>query len=604
MLDRKETPMGKINPWKVTGYKQGQNVACKVNYAEKDGYAVTIQKDNLPGFIKTANVLKAGDEILGVFVCVHNGRILLSQLFSAPRATKHQLQQTTVNWEEHLNDDDLDAAYEAQAATSRQQRLGTTQEMAYQAPQSPADFSQYGSAAATSDMPPVNFTQPGQTPDYSQYAPPQQQQPQQAPDAYAYQQGGQPGQDQQQYQQPAPQQYDQYQQAQYETQPPQQMAQQNPYQSPPQNQYDNNQPAAWANPQPSQSDSGSQAPQNQLVPQSQFQKDLLAQQQAAQQAAYGHAPGGQQAQYDSGQQAQYESGQQMSYQSPQPSAYGQPPSGPSAYGQPPQQQQAHQAPPQQQQQYQPGQQQEEQWQSPHSQVPTKRFRLRRAIDLVMPPVDQESLESLKSFKIADYDMEWLITDLEGGMRTGCIKATSEQKLSRSAALLYKGRAVGCIYGCKANPEAKPTEESLSAMLSDLEAPDAVVTLYDLPEDAALSMSALFLGYPVDNNPEMTSREYCDFVMKWFGEHNSTACLAVTVAQTKSTYLVFVHKGKFGGAFFVEEQQFTRDPASIISMFNQHPDAKIEASVLSADTLNSGMRFGYSLSMARQKRSGF
>ena len=67
-----------------TPYKPGWNVACQVNYAEKNGYAVTIQKDNLPGFIKTANTLKPGDEILGVFVCVHNGRILLSQLFSAP----------------------------------------------------------------------------------------------------------------------------------------------------------------------------------------------------------------------------------------------------------------------------------------------------------------------------------------------------------------------------------------------------------------------------------------------------------------------------------------------------------------------------------------
>jgi hypothetical protein len=631
--------MGKINPWKVTGYKQGQNVACKVNYAEKDGYAVTIQKDNLPGFIKTANTLKAGDEILGVFVCVHNGRILLSQLFSAPRATKHQLQQTTVNWEEHLNDDDLDAAYEAQAATQRNQRLGITGEVAYQAPQTPTDFSQYQSAAATTDIPPVNFTQPGQNPDYSQFA--QQQPPQQqAPDAYGQQyQGGQQYQQQQPPQpQPQQQQYqqEQYQQPQYEMPPQQQQPPANPYQNTNQNQYGNNQQTSWDNPQQDQS---AGAGQNQLVPQSQFQADLLAQQQAAQQAAYGYQQpqqgqydsgqqaqyqSGQQAQYQSGQQAQYQSGQQAQYQSgpqdqyqsvqPNTHSYGQPPAGPSAYQQsPPDQQQAYQQqppqqayapPPAQQQQFQAPAQPEEQWQSPHSQVPTKRFRLRRAIDLVMPPVDQESMESLKSFKIADYDMEWLITDLEGGMRTGCIKATSEQKLSRSAALLYKGRAVGCIYGCKANPEAKPTEESLSAMLSDLEAPDAVVTLYDLPEDAALSMSALFLGYPIDNNPEMTAGEYCDFVMKWFAENNSTACLAVTVAQTKSTYLVFVHKGKFGGAFFVEEQQYTKDASTIINMFKQHPDAKIEASILNADTLNSGMRFGYSLSMARQKRSGF
>jgi hypothetical protein len=86
----------------MTAYRQGQNVACKINYPGKDGYAVTIQKDNLPGFIKTGNVHNPGDEILGVFVCAHNGRILLSQLFSDPNATQHHLQQTTVKWEEYL----------------------------------------------------------------------------------------------------------------------------------------------------------------------------------------------------------------------------------------------------------------------------------------------------------------------------------------------------------------------------------------------------------------------------------------------------------------------------------------------------------------------
>ncbi|MBS2005864.1 MAG: hypothetical protein JST01_02410 [Cyanobacteria bacterium SZAS TMP-1] len=596
--------MAKINPWKVTGYKAGQNVACKVNYAEKDGYAVTIQKDNLPGFIKTANTLKAGDEILGVFVCVHNGRILLSQLFSAPRATAHQLAQNTVNWQEHLDDvDTLDQAYEMQAQTQRNQRLGITGDNAeYQQPQSPTDFSQY-QGNATTEQAPINLSPPQQ--DFSQYAPPQQYNEQQQPDQQYQDQQYQ----NQQYQNQ--QQYESGQQPQYENPQP------NPYQST--SQYDAGQGGAWADPT-----AQSQYAQPAEEPMSQFQKDLMEQQEAARQAAAA---------------AQQHTGQHQAPQAPyQPNPYGQPPSQ-SAYGaaaaqQAPQQmaqhgyaQQPQQMPPQappamaqnyqqapqqmppqqmppQQQAYQQPPQQEQQWQSPQSHVPTKKFRLRRAIDLVMPPVDQESLESLKSFKIADYDMEWLITDLEGGMRTGCIKATSEQKLSRSAALLYRGRAVGCIYGCKANPDGKPTEESLSSMLSDLEAPDAVVTLYDLPEDVTLAMSALFLGYPLDRDPNMNARQYCDFLMNWLAQNSGTACLAVTIPATKSTYLVFVHKGKFAGAFFVEEQQFTRDASALAKMFDQYPDARIEASSINSDTLNSGMRFGYSLSMARQKRSGF
>jgi hypothetical protein len=523
--------MAKINPWKVTGYKAGQNVACKVNYAEEGGYAVTIQKDNLPGFIKTTNVLKVGEELLGVFVCVHQGRILLTPLFATPRTTAHQLAQNTVNWQEHVDDpDSLDQAYEQQAQTQRNQRLGLNDDSSsYQMPQAgaapqpiplPAGYDQYQGGNGQTGM--------------GQQAPPPGQNPYQDPNQNPYQNPSNAAPAAQ-----APYSADQAFAAQFEgLQPP------DPSQNP------------WANPQQTQYESGQQVP---------FQPEQQA----------------------------YQT-EQNPYQ--QPNSAFQPPA---TMEQVAQAQQAHLAQQAQMAQQAPLQHQpEQQWESPHTQVPTKRFRLRRAIDLVMPPVDQDGLEGLKTFKIADYDMEWLITDLEG------IKATSEQKLSRSAALLYRGRAVGCIYGCKASPDAKPTEESLSAMLTDLEAPDAVVTLYDLPEDVTIAMSALFLGYSIDTNPDMSAREYSDFVMKWFAENGSTACLAVTVPQTKSTYLVFVHKGKFAGVFFVEEQQFTRDANEILGVFNTYPDARIEASLLNAEMLNSGMRFGYSLTMARKKGTGF
>jgi len=68
-------------------------------------------------------------------------------------------------------------------------------------------------------------------------------------------------------------------------------------------------------------------------------------------------------------------------------------------------------------------------------------------------------------------------------------------------LLYKRRAVGCIYGRESAPLTKPTEESLQAMLSDLESPDTVVTIYDLPEEVTLAMSSLFLGYPVERHDD-------------------------------------------------------------------------------------------------------
>lgn len=67
-----------------SAYKVGESVACIVSHAENTGYAIKTVKDGLPGFIQTKRQLEPGQEILAVFVCAHNGRLLLTELFTRP----------------------------------------------------------------------------------------------------------------------------------------------------------------------------------------------------------------------------------------------------------------------------------------------------------------------------------------------------------------------------------------------------------------------------------------------------------------------------------------------------------------------------------------
>lgn len=351
-----------LNPWKLSGYKPGQNVVCRIMNAEPGGYAVLIPKDNLPGFLPTQERLRLGDEVLATFVCVHNNRILLSARFSTSNQAVQGAPpaQTAVKWEEQLDS--------------------------------------------------IN-----QAPDPSAQAVP-------GPDAdQAF--------------------------------------------------------SVWA-----------------------------------------------------------------------------------------------------------------------SQQPTRKFHLKRAIDLILPPIH---VDSLNQFKIADYDLEWLITDLEGGMRTGCVKASSEDRLSRAAMLLYRGRAVGCIYGCKSMPDTLPTEQSLQTMLTDLSLPETKVMIYDLPENVTLAMSALFLGYPVTRSDDYDARSYMDYICSWFESKGQTACLAISLKQTAATCLVFIYKGQFCGAFYVEDQKFTQDKQFVYELLRNDPHSSVEASILPPEMTSSAVRFGFSLSMARK-----
>ncbi len=391
-----------LNPWKLTGYKAGQNVVCRVTDAEPGGYAVLIPKDNLPGFLPTQVALKRGEEVLAQFVCVHNNRILLSARFGSNSEGAPQQKAQKVRWEDHLEGNENQAAI-------------------------------------------ANFA-----PDNSIYAGP----------------------------------------------------------------------------------AGIEEGQYASIDQS--TANISA----------GVAPA-------------------ISQPTPHELTEAE-----KAFGV---------------------------W-APHAQP--RQFNLKRATDLILPPL---SAEGLKEFKIADYDVEWLITDLEGGMRTGCVKASSQEKRSRSAVLLYKGRAVGCIHSSKQMPDTMPTEQALHGMLADLELPDTVIRLYDLPENVTLSMSALFLGYPVQRDDSYDARAYMDYICSWFANKKQTACLAIALPGKSATCLGFIYAGQFCGAFYVEDQYFSQEKEFVYELLRDDRDAYVEASILPAEMTSSAVRFGFSLSMARTRR---
>ena len=303
-----------LNPWKLPEYKAGQNLSCKVERQERDGYIVTISKDNRLGFLSTEEQLKIGEEILAQFVCVSNNRILLSTRFSSINANSKK-PINYVNWEEQLNN--LDSSLNEQKSLSEEDAT--------------------------------------------------------------------------------------------------------------------NKWAQQANPQ--------------------------------------------------------------------------------------------------------------------------HIQLRRATDLILPPLTPGDVET---FNIAEHDAEWLITDLEGGMRSGCLKASCESVLSRSAMLLYKGRCVGCIYSNKQMPEYFAQEEALLCILADLKYPDSKVTLYDLPESLVLASSAVFMGEMVENQENLNTHDYFDYTLEWLDNRKHTACITLSLTNRLGHCFVYIYRGLYVGAFYVEEQKFNQD----------------------------------------------
>lgn len=226
-------------------------------------------------------------------------------------------------------------------------------------------------------------------------------------------------------------------------------------------------------------------------------------------------------------------------------------------------------------------------------VGSRGFPKRRATDLFLPPLDTEQPPNRMRIGQGD-DLLWLITDLEGGMRTGCVKASCHPKKSRSAVLLYKGRAVGCVYGNSQMHEAGNTESSLQMMLNDCSTPDAHLVMYGLPDELVLAMSALFLGNPVSRKDDLDARSYMDYILRWCSRKERTACLAFGLPSGE-TILSFVHSGRFLGTFHVDTQEFSPDIQFVHDQLREQAQARVEASILPSELLTASVPLGYSLS---------
>ncbi|MDZ4832340.1 MAG: hypothetical protein SGJ27_00930 [Candidatus Melainabacteria bacterium] len=224
----------------------------------------------------------------------------------------------------------------------------------------------------------------------------------------------------------------------------------------------------------------------------------------------------------------------------------------------------------------------------------RNFRLRRAVDIIMPSITGKLNHSVKC---GDYDINRLLADLEASELTGCIKAESAEVLSRSAALLYKGRVVGCIYGRKPQPQTQVLEQSLKAMLADLALQTTDMQVYELPDEVVISMSALFLGVPIgagQTGDAGDSKQYIHELMPSLHSKQETACVMVSTTDRPSRCLGFVHQGKTYGSYSIVDQKFDSSFDMLVNMCTESVDAQINAYLLPKEMTSKSVVYGYSL----------
>lgn len=180
---------------------------------------------------------------------------------------------------------------------------------------------------------------------------------------------------------------------------------------------------------------------------------------------------------------------------------------------------------------------------------------RRATDLIPFNIDAGICPAVVEIT-SRADIDAVLNDLEDQRFTGHLKMSSSSRTARGSLLLRRGKLLGCIYGQKTQLHPLPTEDSFRLLLNDCRAPGTQILLSTLNEEIVLPMSALFLGYPLEQEEFASLQD----LQNWLLTNKKTACTAITLPSNR-TLLEFVHKGTPIGTFEVETQQYTRSEPS-------------------------------------------
>jgi len=219
------------------------------------------------------------------------------------------------------------------------------------------------------------------------------------------------------------------------------------------------------------------------------------------------------------------------------------------------------------------------------------IRLRRAVDLIMPPF----VALPKVQKLSPSDILEFLQSFETAEFTGCIKMDSQLQLSRSAILYYRGRAVGCVYTQKPVKDPFPIEMALEKTLEDLSKSETDIESYELPDALVLSMSALFLGVVVDRSEDTDNKTYAEAMLSQLAQRKETACLTINEKSSQTPCgLGFICEGQFKGAYSIEERRFRADQPFLNELFDKFVASKVEAYILPSVMASDSVRFGYSL----------
>jgi len=168
---------------------------------------------------------------------------------------------------------------------------------------------------------------------------------------------------------------------------------------------------------------------------------------------------------------------------------------------------------------------------------------RRAFGLFPQPKDSKPVRIDLSTNV---NFQKFIVALEGQEETTCVRLISPSRKVRAAALILRGRVLGCIYG-RDEQDQLLGQEAYRRMTAEMLLDDIIVDSYKIDDKTAIASSAMFHGELFSAPSTMTSDEVFKFALKNLLDTKMPGTILINEMDATKAVL-YTFKGKVHGLF--------------------------------------------------------
>lgn len=217
---------------------------------------------------------------------------------------------------------------------------------------------------------------------------------------------------------------------------------------------------------------------------------------------------------------------------------------------------------------------------------------RRAVALMPGPV----LKDTQEIQVSDQGKyRQLLLSIEANQSTCCLRITSPKHKSRSAILIFRGRVLACIYGSKRFGQQMFGEQAYEHILADMVHKDNSLDAYILSEDLVLAAASLFHGEVFNARLGASAEEIFEAAHNCLVHASKPGCIVINDQDNLPVAIVYIFGGKIVGIFSHREGWVATKYETAAKYISQTRNAKVFASMLSAQNTQEVQDLTFSLS---------